>query len=53
MKMRILITDGSGFIGQNLQMYLLSKGFSNIINIDIVSPLIESLNPYWDEWQYL
>lgn len=44
---KILITGGSGFIGQNLQMHFLSKGFSNIINIDIVSPLIESLNPYW------
>ena len=44
---KILITGGSGFIGQNPQMYFLSKGFSNIINFDIVSPLIGSLNSYW------
>lgn len=46
---KILITGGSGFIGQNLQMYLISLGYINIVNVDIVPTLVERLKPYWQE----
>ena len=42
-----LVTGGSGFIGQNMQQYLISLGVEHLINIDIVPPQVKSLVPYW------
>lgn len=44
-----LITGGSGFIGQNMQEYLLALGARNLVNIDLVPPRIKTLIPYWKE----
>lgn len=35
----LMITGGSGFIGQNMQEYMLSFGMTKLINIDIVPPV--------------
>lgn len=46
-KYKILITGGSGFIGLNLQKYLLCQGYCEVMNIDLCPPGIEDLNPFW------
>jgi nucleoside-diphosphate-sugar epimerase len=46
LKMRILVTGGSGFIGTNLVEYYLSKG-EEVINFDIVPPKNARHKPYW------
>jgi dTDP-L-rhamnose 4-epimerase len=40
----ILITGGAGFIGSNLALALISKGY-NITILDILSPQIHGINP--------
>lgn len=44
--MKIIVTGGSGFIGHNLVVYLLSKGHQ-VLNIDIKSPPDRSYDGFW------
>jgi GlcNAc-P-P-Und epimerase len=46
MAQRIIITGGSGFIGTNLHLKL-KKMNNKIINLDISSPKLKSLNSHW------
>lgn len=45
---KILITGGSGFIGTNMVEYYLEGGLE-ILNIDIVKPLMQKHELYWKE----
>ncbi len=47
--MRLLVTGGSGFIGTNYVDYALSKGITEILNIDIKPPFKKEHNLYWKE----
>lgn len=46
-KVKILITGGSGFIGTNLQEFLLGKINCDILNIDTMPPIVDALVPMW------
>lgn len=48
MKIKVLITGGSGFIGTNLiEYYRVHRSDFELINIDIVRPKLSSHIPYW------
>jgi GlcNAc-P-P-Und epimerase len=48
MRIRILVTGGSGFIGTNLMEYYLSyKNDYDLINLDIAEPKIEAHKSLW------
>lgn len=46
-RIKVLITGGSGFIGQNVQQYFLNKGNVEVKNIDFTPPSQIQLNPFW------
>ena len=49
---RILITGGSGFIGTNLSIFLVNRGYT-ILNIDIEKPKLKQLEKYWSKCDLL
>jgi nucleoside-diphosphate-sugar epimerase len=48
MKMKIIVTGGSGFIGTNFITFIESKGFE-ILNIDIKEPKNKDQFKYWEK----